>query len=300
MAYRMTRVSTTGPRGLASCKTGKKNGKTFVRVTFEDDNKSYDIRKTSDNVPEYYLDGKFVVKLSPDKSKIDSMSPYSGQFEGMVKEFVHRENELPAPQTNTKAKWPYEYFAVLIEITSPEKYAGMVVYIQLHYRFEPADFEWKGKQVEIAAIPISKARSVEMLDNFIMATKAVAKGPIPYSDNILPYLQKRIMRESAKFTFTMKDGWIDHILPPDMNEDGGEDDWGDKAEEAEPEPEKAPKKKSTKKEKEPEPQLEGDGGEWGDEPEEETDGFADGADFDDEKEEAGDEVEAAPWDEVED
>ena len=90
----------------------------------------------------------------------------------------------------------------------------MEIYQQLHYRFMPAQVEVKGVMREVAAIPVSKSKAVEQLDNFIMATKAVVDGPIPYSDNILPTLQKRILRKEAEFKFIMKDGWINNIIPP--------------------------------------------------------------------------------------
>lgn len=209
------------------------------------------------------------------------MHPVSGQVELKVKEFVAREGEKPAPQTNTKAQWPYTYFGVLFEVVEPKKYAGMTIYSQVRYFFGPATIEIGGVMREVAAVQVTKSRHSQFLDNFMLATKANTV-PIPWSDNVLPKLEKIVLRNDTTFAAILKDGWIDTIIPPDINEDVA-DDWAD-------EPEETPVPET-------EEESSDDTDDWG-EPDE--DDFADGADFD----ETDDELDAlegeAPWDEVED
>jgi len=211
---RMPRVSMQGPSGVGTLLEGKKDGKPVIQVKF-DDGDTYYITKTNDTVPSYIQNGTFFVKLSSGKNKIESMRPISGTLRGKVKNFVAKEGEQPVPRTRVGNYGPYEVFSVILSITKPEKYNGMEVYLEMPFKFTPVMVDG----TEVTAIPASKSKSVELLDNFVMATKATSKSHIPYSDNPLPTLEKYILRADAEFEWTMKDGWVAAILPPDLNED---------------------------------------------------------------------------------
>lgn len=280
MGYKMPRVSTKGPQGIAALTEGKKGNKTFVRVAFEESGDKYFIAKTKDNCPDYVQNGTFYVNLSPDKKSINSMRAVSGQFRGKCTEFVSRKDEPPVPNTKTiqssRGTFEVVQFGVIITITKG-KYKGMDYFLSLNYDFVPAMVEYpsgSGTMREVAGLRKSKSRYVEMLDNFIMATKAVVKSPIPWSDNILPTMQKRVLQADAEFDFIVKDGWISTIIPPDLNEDVEAEDWGDEAE-------TVPQEEDVSV-----PQDD-----WGD-PDEE--------DFDDGDTETSGDDSDAPWDEVED
>lgn len=286
----MPRVDTRGPSGLALVKLGKTgSGKSAVMVGFLDEDGSvgdkYTIIKSGDNVPEYVQPGKFFVSLSSDRKKITGMKPISGSFSGHIKNFIAKEGEKPTPKTRAGQYGPYEVFASIIEILKPEKYAGMNVYLELPYKFVPTMKKFGNEMKEIAGIPISKSASVGMLEDYILATKAADVGPIPYSDNVLPTLQKRILRQDAEFEFVMKNGWVSAINPPDVNEGQTEDeneDWGDTTKK-EPAKVEEPTKKPPKK-----PVVEDGVTDWGDP--DEVD--AKETDEDDDKEED------VPWDDV--
>ena len=222
---RMPRISTRGPSGVATLLEGKKNDnqgrkRPVVQVKFEDGS-TYYVYKTKDTVPSYVQNGTFFVSLNQSKNKIESMRPVSGTMRGKVKNFVAREGEQPVPRTRQGQYGPYEVFSVILQVTKPEKYAGMEVYLEMPFKFVSTTVTVNGENHEVLAIPISKSKSVEMLDNFVLATKATAKQHIPYSDNPLPTMEKRILRAEAEFDWTMKDGWVSDILPPDLNEDFG-------------------------------------------------------------------------------
>jgi len=80
-----------------------------------------------------------------------------------------------------------------------------------------------------------------MLQGFLEAC-GVWDQDIPFSDNVLPTLQKMILVEGKVFGLTIKDGWVDSIMelpnqttePEDdfaleasEPEDGEDEDFGD-------------------------------------------------------------------------
>ena len=99
---------------------------------------------------------------------------------------------------------------VLIGITNDCPAKGMTVPYTLRYNFGE-DEDGNVCYTKWGA----QSKHTPLLDEFLTVTKAWDDGPIPFTDNILPVLQKRILRKNASFQFVMKDGWINTLLDSD-------------------------------------------------------------------------------------
>lgn len=230
MAYKPPRVGRGGPKGIATVSLGKMNGKKAVRVDYDDD-KAYTV--LASNCPDYVQEGKFFVVMSAQKDEIQRMSPVNGQFTGKVSQFMAQEGKPPVPKTRSyqNKDWkPYQYFAVFVEVTDPERYKGMEVYIELRYHFGEAQEEINGTMRRVAAITNLRSPNTGTLEEFLDATGVWEHGPIKYSDNILPILQKRILTNDREFGLILKDGWLQYFIIPDENTLEVNDDWGDDSE----------------------------------------------------------------------
>ena len=206
-----------GPSGAA--KVALNGNKTKAKVTFNDSGDSYvvDVKNCSDEVKGYIRSGEFIVKMSKDKDKLYSMSPVNGLFEGKVIKFSSKKDQPPAPMTKiSKNKegqtYSYLFFVVTIEIVSGE-YSGMHVPLFLRYNFEECNEEIKGEVRKVTRYDkqIDKSKHTAFLDEFMSVTGAWSFGPIPYSDNVLPTLEKRILRKEKVFNFLMKKGYVDNF-----------------------------------------------------------------------------------------
>jgi hypothetical protein len=83
---------------------------------------------------------------------------------------------------------------------------------------------------------MSKGSRTKELEEFLSLAGAWNRGPMEWSDNILPALEKRILRADKSFSFLMKDGWIDTLYEADEPEES--EDWEEESEE--PSKESAP------------------------------------------------------------
>jgi hypothetical protein len=67
-----------------------------------------------------------------------------------------------------------------------------------------------------------------MLSDFCDATGIWKFGPIPWDDNILPELEKRVNRADQEFNVVLNGGWVEHIYPiQDFDENESADVWED-------------------------------------------------------------------------
>lgn len=146
MAYRPPVVNRTSPKGKARVSLETQNGRHVAVVTFVDANNaeiapSYTIPQSG--CPKYIAKGFFYVKLSQDKTKIESMSPQNGTFHFKTLKFPSKEGEEPAPYivNNQKFHTQQEMFSVVWEVLGP-KYAGMTTLVTLpYYWFDVAQLE---------------------------------------------------------------------------------------------------------------------------------------------------------------
>ena len=274
--YTLPEVKSTVLKGQATVKTGSMKDKKVFGVTFSD---KPDVTHTilAKNAPSYAVAGEFYVKLSSDKSKIESMSPQRGKFRVVVDSFPAREGEQPTPYTvvNQKYNSSSEKFNVLLKIVS-EKYNGMPILLILpYYWFDEAEAEVGGVMRSVVGLKVPKKPSPghKQLKAFLSASGALKFGHIKWSDNILPTLQKYILRAATEFVVRLENGFVDTI-------EWDDDDSQTDSDFVEQTPE--PAKKVAKK-----PAVDDDVTDWG-EPEEEITGN-DVEDFEN----------SPPWDDVE-
>jgi len=143
------------------------------------------------------------VRMSGDGKKIYQISPWSGMYVGKFSNFLAAKDEIPAPKTYIGSDWEYRYFTSLIVITEGE-FKGAKLPYMLHYYFD--ETEENGKSIVQYDHP--KSKYTAQLSEFCDVFGVWEKGPMPYKDNILPMLQKRLLAEDIKVKMIIKNGNI--------------------------------------------------------------------------------------------
>jgi hypothetical protein len=233
MGYKPPKVTSDRPRGLATIQSNEK--KTKFRVDFGD---IEPVVLLADDCPSCIMAGNYYVTLSSDKTKMLNMHPADGQYIGKVKSLIAKKNQPPAPMIYKGENWSYPYFLALIELTRGKE-AGMQATYFLHYQFVEAIDEDGSK---VAGIGHLKSKYTPTLEEFCDVTGVWKFGPIPYQDNILPKLEKRILRNDNEFNVLFKEGWIDKIwsLQEAKVENLPEEDFGEPTAEPDPDPDDLP------------------------------------------------------------
>lgn len=213
-------------------RSGKAVVKVFpskVKVLMEGDEDMLVFSKA--DCPPVSANGIYRVTLSGDESKVNSAVPWMAtcraKFVGMV---VPREGDIPAPKQHpggpAKTKDgrayvmdPYMTFMPKLRITSAP-YEGINVAVFLHYLF--ADDGNGNLCVK------GYGKNKDLLVSFLDAC-GVLDMDITYKENVLPGLQKRILKAEKEFLINIKEGWVDYIGPaPEMDDSDDEDmDEGD-------------------------------------------------------------------------
>ena len=208
MAYKPKTVQGKYARGNSGIATVKMSGdRTKAKVIFEEGGKEL----ITTDFPKGMKPGKWYVTLDGNNKKVFGYRPINGLFVGKVQKFIARENEVPTPQTHIGKDWSWQYFTVLLEITKGEN-KGLVIPCMPRYHF--AEAEEDGKSV--VAYDHIKSKYTPMLIEFCDVTGVWEKGPMPFKDNVLPYMEKRIMHEAKEFQFVLKNGWVDSFIPLDQ------------------------------------------------------------------------------------
>lgn len=228
----VTKSNFGGPKGGARLSWNKDHSK--VQVNLGDDKFVF----AKSQLPEgaKFPSGEYYIQLSEDKKSVVSVRPNQGMFVVKVDRFAVKEGETPTPKTITatdptsKAEYSYQMFTVVLKILSPKEYAGMELLFSPRYNFEGVEDTVKGEKVEVVAYNHPRSKYTPLLQDFCDATGVWDKGPMKWSANILPTLQKRIAQADKKFQVVVKDGWINTIFSmPDVTE------TEDEPEEVEPE-----------------------------------------------------------------
>ena len=242
------------PKGTARVKY--KKGKLLVWFEDIEENgefadKKYVVRSWPDHVDPKTLSGTWYVNLSGKNSdELFGISPLVGMYTGKVFRFASPDGQPPVPKQKkyiyNGKEISYQYFTVLIEVVDGDRpeAKGMLIPYVLRYNFglvEDKDDEEYG-MVEYT-FDGSKAVYTPKLREFLHLVGTWDKGPIKHEDNILPTLQKRILKAGKTFKFIVKDGWIDNIYE-DFAAGAIEDDW----DEEKPKKKKKKSKKSKKEE----------------------------------------------------
>ncbi len=219
-----------GAKGIAETRISE--DKKSVLIRFED-GKKHKIARTKET--KNLFPGLWFIQLNKEEDSIQTFRPVNGSFEGVVEKFSAREGEEPAPKTKlvsftrkdgTAVDYEKVYFWVIIKIVRPEKYAGILVSKEFRYNFREVTVN--GQSLVTFA---SKGDRTRDLEEFCDLTDVWNRGAMKWSDNVLPELEKRILREGKHFMFIMKGGWIDTLYEVDITaqaekkQDAPDDDW---------------------------------------------------------------------------
>ena len=214
MAYKMKR--TKGGTDFGEWKPAKvqvNGAKTKAKITPKGEDSFVLPTKDLNNIPS----GTWMVQVTED-NEVNGWKPYSGMFRGKVSGFVSKEGEEPAPQSKhvefvddngKKHSYDYLYWLALVEITEGEA-EGCVMSAMVRYKFAEMLEEVDGKERRVVGIK-GHGKYTDFLEEFLEVTGGATK-PMPWSDNILPTLEKRILRADKEFSFVVKNGYINTLL----------------------------------------------------------------------------------------
>lgn len=216
------KIAVAEKRNTGLAKVELHPSKPLVKVTLKvvDKEGTEEIKKftlNKEDCPDYIRAGTFLVSMSADGKKMYSMRPSAGVFKFKVKDFVAPKDKEPVPQTKTSqgkggsGAFSYQTFMVNFEIVDGEN-KGMVVPGSFSYNFQEGKDEVLGKGIQsVAEIshPTSKftATLIELLE-----VTGVMKKQIPWKENLLPLLQKMMLKEDRIFSGSVKKGWIDSLF----------------------------------------------------------------------------------------
>ena len=188
-----------GGDGLRSGKATiveNKEGTKF-KVTFEDGfSKVFDKMSS----PSATCKGNWFVTLMADDEEILGLRPVNAMCKGKFSNFVAGEDDIPAPGEYEGKFGKYLAFTALLNLGG--EYKGMVQSMFLAYKFAEYD-----------GITVIKGsgRWVDNLQAFLEAG-GIWDQDIPFSDNVLPTIQKMLLVESKVFGLAIKDGFVDSIM----------------------------------------------------------------------------------------
>lgn len=195
-----------GKSGVATVAFSPDNKK--VKVTFKEDGKAFIVPMS--DCPDEIRKGTWFITMSSDEKKVLGIRPANGIFTAKVEKFIANEGEPPAPRTKVGQDWSYEFFLVLIELIS-DNAKGMHLPVMLRYHFGEAEEDGNS----VVAFSHPKSKYTPILVEFCDVTGVWNRGPMKYGDNILPIMEKRILREDKKFQVVIKNGYADSFLELD-------------------------------------------------------------------------------------
>ena len=202
-------TGTKGPQGIANVQV--KSGK--AKVTFVEDGEEYVVDTSELKTPP--IAGTWMVSLDSNKKKLFNIHPVKGVFKVKVIKFVAAKDAEPAPKLDNRyPDNPYMKFTVLLGIVDGKE-KGMEVTLTLRYWFQEDSVE--GKPVvayEFHPHPNAQ-RNMNLLMDFCDQFGYWDYGPPQYSDNILPGMEKRMLKAGKVVKVLIKDGWIDSIIEAD-------------------------------------------------------------------------------------
>lgn len=220
------RVYQRGPQGRARVVSNKKS----LTVTMVDTGQQliFDIASLGYTLPTPFVAGDYAVKISFDLTKLEAIAPWNGSVVTRFTRFASPQDprtgayQLPVPKPprdrvgKTRDGRTYDknwlQFTALMEVMEPAQYAGMIVPAVLHYEFVP---DPNGQ----AGPPVSRSKYVEQLIQFLdKASGDFTSLSIPFSDNILPPLEKQLQERNRLFQCVLENGWVvafaEAIQPP--------------------------------------------------------------------------------------
>jgi hypothetical protein len=192
-----------------------------------------------ENCPPTIRAGEYMVNFTDDK--IRSIYPVDVIAKVRFIEFMHRQDTPPSPMQHTGKFGPYMSCTVLCKIIEGE-YKGMEIPAFMSYLFAEGD--------DGNAVLSGGGKNADLLQSFLEAT-GVWETSFKFTDNLLPQLQKNILKKGLVFRLLLKDGRIgkfSEIPTEDEDETEPEEDEEEEPEE-QPVASRKPVKKTGKKPK---------------------------------------------------
>ena len=166
------------------------------------------------------LKGKFSFNMNAAKDTLYSIHPAVGIFDVRFDSIsMKKDATIPEPfhkvgdrttKDGRSYHEDYKGFVANLVITEGDNADMLIPYI-LRYYFQP--FEMEGETV--AGVTGIGKRYGDQLVGFLDATGLWAQGPMKYSDNLLPLIQKRALALAKDMVVVMKDGWVDSLIAKD-------------------------------------------------------------------------------------
>lgn len=223
MAYKPKVISSGGGGIYGNAKIFMSPDKKKVKVVIQDkDGKESKFVLSASDCPKVVRSGEFSVALSKDGKKMYSLYPLDGMFTGKFVRIQAREGEVPVPQSfqSSEGGWGYLHWTPIVVITSPKEFAGMEVpFRRMRYHFDAVDEEIRGKTYQVVGINHQQSKYTAILVDFLDATGVWDNGPMKFSANILPDLQKRMSQADKSFQFVLKDGWVSTVFSMEQPEE---------------------------------------------------------------------------------
>ena len=166
------------------------------------------------------LKGVFSFNMNEAKDTLYSIYPALGIFNvrfsdiGMKKDATlpepfHKVGDRQSKDGHTYHEDYYGFVANLV-ITDGDN-EGMIIPYILRYYFKPFDMDGE----RVAGVTGIGKRYGDQLVGFLDATGLWAQGPMKYSDNLLPTIQKKALALAKDMVVVMKDGWVDSLIAKD-------------------------------------------------------------------------------------
>ena len=206
-------TSAQGPRGIADVlvKPGQ------AKVTFLEDGESYVVSTADLKTPP--IGGRWFVSLDGNKKKLFNIHPVKGIFNMRLVKFIASKDAEPAPKLDNRyPDNPTLKFTVLLGIVDGKE-KGMEVTMSLRYWFREDIVDGKSLVGYEFHTHVNAQRNMNLLIDFCDAFGYLDYGPIPYSDNLLPGMEKRMLKAAKIIKIKLNDGWVDTILGGDETPD---------------------------------------------------------------------------------
>jgi len=172
----------------------------------------YDMSQTGE-----IKEGTYRVSLSSDGSKLFGITPAKGTYIVRYDGMVAKDGELSEPKLmkggtrkrkDGKGTWEapdYLAFTVLLRIVSVVC-KGMTIPFQLNYSFE------QYRDTDETVIPLGN-KNLERTATFLqLAGMDFTVDSIPFSENVLPFIDKLLKSRNMKFQVAIKNGYVDEIF----------------------------------------------------------------------------------------
>ena len=247
-----------GANGVANVQVDV--NKELVRISFIDgDDEGTTFKIDLENAPESIKTGRFFVSLSGKGDSVYSVRPAVGTFIVQFVKWARKENTPPTPKEIIGKFGAYSVMTALLKIVKGD-FKNMEIPLSLAYKF--CD-DGSGN----VAIPTSdkSGTAAERLINFLEAC-GVLDEVLPFTDNVLPMLEKKILKKALPFSVVVKGGFVDYIsslegvtIEADSEDDPEEtiapDDDNLEEDEHAPDPEPTSKPSGAKAEKKIRPEV---------------------------------------------